>query len=83
MFYSKDERDKLWERSQVGFAEKAHEFPCCDVPTVDACWKCKIDPSDCKNKAEIVRAIKAAVNFECPRCKSHNWEYGCADCGFF
>jgi len=26
-------------------------------------------------------AIQADADFECPRCKSHNWEYGCDDCG--
>ena len=57
MFYRQDEREGLWQRNQISFAERAHEYPCCDVPTVTACVLCDINPLDCKNREEILKAI--------------------------
>jgi hypothetical protein len=56
MIYTKKERQELWERHPIFFAEKAHEFPCCDIPTFEMCLKCKI--KDCENKREIEEALK-------------------------
>lgn len=60
MFWTKDEREAFWKRNQIGFAELAHEYLCCDVPTVTACALCDKKPEECKNKAEIEKAI---INF--------------------
>jgi hypothetical protein len=38
---------------------------------------------DVLTEATSQTAVEADADFECPRCKSHNWKYGCGDCGFF
>ena len=57
MFRRADERQALWERNQIHFAEVAYEYPCCDVPTITQCLLCTHDPERCKNKAEVVKAL--------------------------
>ena len=47
MFWTEKERDSFWKRDQVAFAEKANEYPCCDVPTLLKCIHCPIE--NCKN----------------------------------
>ena len=54
MYRTEAERKGLWERDQIHYAEIAHQYPCCDVPTVLGCLHCKIDPDLCKNKAGII-----------------------------
>ena len=61
MFRTKEERENLWQRDQVYFAEIAHEYLCCDVPTITQCLLCTHEPDKCKNKAE---ALKALANYE-------------------
>ena len=55
MFYREDERQELWERNQIHFAEIAHQYFCCDVPTLKMCFECDVNKMDCKNKAELIR----------------------------
>ncbi len=59
MFYREDERN-LMKEHQIHFAEKAHEFMCCDVPTIHRCIECDIVGADvkCLNKAELKRYDK-------------------------
>ena len=45
--YTHKERMQLWNDDQVLFAELAHQYPCCDIPTEVNCKTCKIT---CENK---------------------------------
>lgn len=69
MFWRKDERQGLWERNQIRFAEISHEYLCCDVPTITKCILCTVAESDCKNRAEADKAIR---NFQTHGGKSRN-----------
>lgn len=60
MFWRKDERENLWQRDQVRFAEVAHNYPCCDVPTITMCMLCGKANEHCQNRAEARKAV-------------HNW----------
>ena len=54
MFYREDERKAFWKRNQVKFAEKAHEFICCNIPTIAMCIQCDGRAyRNCPNKLEI------------------------------
>ena len=64
MYRRQDERETLWQRDPVGFSEVAHEYLCCDVPTVTACTLCPEKEEACKNKAEIMKAIRACQQLE-------------------
>ena len=53
MIYTEEEKKEMWERDQVYFAERAHEFPCCEIPTLSLCLKC--DLNYCVNLRELIR----------------------------
>jgi len=37
--YTKEEAERVWKKDQLFYAEKAHEYPCCDLPQyVRCCW---------------------------------------------
>ena len=59
MFYTK--REKLFlKTNEIGFTEKAHEYPCCEVPTLRMCLQCDPDKAGiefCENKADLVEAF--------------------------
>lgn len=57
MFWTKEEREDLWQRDQIRFAEIAHEYLCCDVPTITQCRICTHYPDQCRNKAEVLRML--------------------------
>jgi hypothetical protein len=63
MFWRQDEKESFWKRDQVRFAEKAHEFLCCDIPTVAGCAACEKKPDQCENKMELFRAMPGASPF--------------------
>ena len=79
MFWTKKEREDLWQWDQVRFAEIAHNYACCDVPTITQCLLCTHD-NKCKNKAEIFKALanykewrngtkkQSAPQPDCPYC---------------
>lgn len=62
MFYREDERKRLWKRSEIKYAEIAHQYLCCDVPTLDKCLDCKFLPEQCPNKAEIDRVAEPVIS---------------------
>lgn len=41
--YSERYRRILAKKNQMAFAEKAHEYPCCDIPTIKMCSNCMGD----------------------------------------
>jgi hypothetical protein len=53
MIWTKKERQEFFDRDPIAFAERAHEFACCDIPTLSDCLNCKIKPVACDNKADI------------------------------
>ena len=57
MIYTEKEKQELWERSQVAYAEKAHEFPCCKVPTLTSCILCVFGEDECDNKKEVAEVL--------------------------
>ena len=56
MYRTEKERKDLWEQDQIRFAELAHNYPCCDVPTVRMCAACEIEPELCSNKGDLIKA---------------------------
>lgn len=75
MFHTKSERSELWRQSQILFAEVAHQYPCCDVPTLGVCYLCGITPSECKNKQEILNLLEQfkLSKTENPCCDTDSW----------
>lgn len=63
MFYREDERKSLWERSGIRYAEIAHKYLCCDVPTLGKCLNCGFSSEQCQNKTEI----EAAKEIQCQK----------------
>lgn len=59
MYRTEAERDNLWNRDQIHYAEIAEQYRCDNVPTIGDCLRCDIDPDLCKNKAEIAKEIAA------------------------
>jgi hypothetical protein len=53
MFWTEKERQSFWERDEVRFAELAHEYLCCDIPTLRLCKKCDMKPKTCPNKKDL------------------------------
>lgn len=57
MFYTEKEQEEKWKRDQIKFAEVAHQYPCCMIPTLEMCFRCTADPDNCKNKTELNRVL--------------------------
>jgi len=57
MFWTKEEKEKLWQQNQARFAGIAHDYPCCDIPTITQCFACSHKPEQCKNKTEVIKAL--------------------------
>jgi len=56
--FTKKEAKELWENNQVRYAEIAHSYPCCDLPTDTQCVWCD-------------EAI--AKEWECPKLKKQGY----------
>ena len=56
MFWTSEERNNMWKNDQSRFAEIAHNYLCCDVPTVTQCMFCTKNYS-CKNRKEVLKAL--------------------------
>lgn len=41
--WAKEEKAELWEKDQIMYAELAHNYQCCDLPTKEHCLECIID----------------------------------------
>ena len=42
MFWTDEDRKQLFSDLPEVFAEVAHEYPCCDVPTLKGCYGCRV-----------------------------------------
>jgi hypothetical protein len=51
MFYTEKEKQEMLLRDKIFYAEEAHKYPCCGVPTIHLCLLCS--ETNCKNKVEI------------------------------
>ena len=56
MFYTEKERQDFFDKDPIKFAARAHDFLCCDIPTLRACLNCK--NTDCFNYQEINKEAK-------------------------
>ena len=58
MYRTTAERDRLWERDQIHFAEVAHQYACMDVPTIGMCLACKVEEGHCPEKIELLKELE-------------------------
>jgi len=56
MFYRKDEAVEMWQTNEARYAEIAHQYPCCNVPTFRMCFFCEKEV-ECRNKAEVKKTL--------------------------
>lgn len=62
MYYTEKERNDMSRQNFIFYAERAHEFPCCDIPTIKMCWDCNIDGAEnCHNKKDIADTLKPII----------------------
>lgn len=62
MYYTEDEKKDVWARCQIEYAERAHNYMCCDLPTIKRCWDCNIDGAGkCHNKKDIMDVLKQII----------------------
>ena len=51
-YWGEDERKELWKESQILYAEVAHSYPCCELPTIEDCRICSLE-CDCKLRKTV------------------------------
>jgi hypothetical protein len=88
MFWRDEERKEFCQKNPMRFAEVAHQYRCCDVPTIKKCVECAYLPEQCRNKAEILeilrnlkgegKGVSQNIN-QTALQKNKTWE--CMDCG--
>jgi len=71
VYWTEKERQELWERDQVRFAEISHNYLCCDVPTITKCILCTHNPKQCLNRKEAEKAIRNYKEWGLPRSGYH------------
>jgi len=58
IFWTKTEARNLWDGDQIKYAEIAHEYPCCSVPTIFMCLCCPRNQDECKNRHDVIASVK-------------------------